>query len=52
MLDLLQNVTVDRLAADVPGERAAVVSEGGMLRYSEFDAAVNHIAESFARQGH
>ena len=27
MLDLAQNVTVDRLAADIPGERTAVVSE-------------------------
>ena len=51
MLDLLQNVTVDRLAADVPGERAAVVSEGGMLRYSEFDAAVNRIAEILRAKG-
>ena len=28
MLDLLRNVTVDRLAADMPGERTAVASEG------------------------
>ena len=26
MLDLAQNMTVDRLAADIPGERTAVVS--------------------------
>jgi amino acid adenylation domain-containing protein len=45
MLDLAQNVTVDRLTADIPGERTAVVSEGGTLRFAEFDAAVNHIAE-------
>ena len=31
MLDIAQNLTVDRLAADIPGERTAVVSEGGTL---------------------
>src|SRR5258705_7586862 len=45
MLDLAQNVTVDRLTAGIPGERTAVVSEGGNLLYSEFDAAANHIAK-------
>jgi amino acid adenylation domain-containing protein len=51
MLDLGQNVTVDRLAANIPGERTAVVSQGGTLRYSEFDAAVNHIAEVLRARG-
>jgi amino acid adenylation domain-containing protein len=45
MLDLAQRVTVDRLTADVPGERTAVISASGELSYAEFDAAVNHIAE-------
>jgi amino acid adenylation domain-containing protein len=45
MLDLAQKVTVDRLTAGIPGDRTAVVSEGGNLRYSEFDAAANHIAK-------
>lgn len=45
MLDIAQNLTVDRFTADIPGERTAVVAEGGTLRYSEFDGAVNHIAE-------
>src|SRR5882757_4968785 len=45
MLDIAQNLTVDRFTADIPGERTAVVTEGGTLRYSEFDSAVNHIAE-------
>ena len=51
MLDVAQNVTVDRLAAEIPGERSALVSEGGTLRYSEFDAAVNHIAEILRAKG-
>jgi amino acid adenylation domain-containing protein len=51
MLDLGQNVTVDRLAANIPGERTAVVSQNGTLRYSEFDAAVNHIAEVLRARG-
>ena len=33
------------LGSGVPGERPAVVSADGTLRYAEFDAAVNHIAE-------
>jgi amino acid adenylation domain-containing protein len=45
MLDLAQNMTVGLLAADIPDDRIAVVSEGMTLRYSEFDAAVNHIAK-------
>ena len=51
MLDLAQNMTVDRLAAGIPGECTAVVSEGGTLRYSEFDGAVNHIAEVLRDRG-
>jgi len=45
MLDMAQNVTADLLASDIPGDRTAVVSEGGALRYSEFDAAAYHVAE-------
>jgi amino acid adenylation domain-containing protein len=51
MLDIAQNLTVDRLAADIPGERTAVVSEGGTLRYSEFVGAVNHIADVLRTKG-
>jgi amino acid adenylation domain-containing protein len=51
MLDIAQNLTVDRLVADIPGERTAVVSESGTLRYSEFVGAVNHIAEVLRAQG-
>ena len=51
MLDLLQNVTVDRLAADIPGERTAVASDDGILCYSEFVSAVNHIAEVLCARG-
>jgi amino acid adenylation domain-containing protein len=51
MLDLALEVTVDRFTADIPGERTAVVSEGGTLRYSEFEAAVNHIAEVLRANG-
>ena len=54
MLDIAQNVTVDRLAAnaDIPGERTAVVSADVVLSYSEFDAAVNHIAEVLRAKEH
>ena len=52
MLDLAQNVTVDRLAADIPGERTAVVSASGALSYAEFVGAVNHIAEVLRAQGY
>lgn len=45
MLDLVQNPTADLLATNTPGDRTAVVSAGGALRYSEFHAAVYHIAE-------
>lgn len=45
MRDLAPNVTVDRWAADIPGERTAVMSIGGALSYAEFDAAVNHLAQ-------
>ena len=54
MLDLAQNLTVDRLALDirdVPGERTAVVSAGVTLSYAEFDAAVNRIAEVLRDSG-
>ena len=51
MLDLAQNLTVDRLAADVPGERTAVVLAGVTLSYAEFDAAVNRIAEALRDSG-
>src|SRR5689334_1832971 len=45
MLDFALDMTVDRLATDIPGDRIAIVSEAGALRYSEFNAAVNHVAE-------
>jgi long-chain acyl-CoA synthetase len=51
MLDTARGVTVDRLAADIPGERTAVVSEGGTLHYSEFVGAVNHMAEVLCARG-
>ena len=51
MLDLAQNVAVDRLSADIPGERTAVMSEGASLTYSEFVGAVNHIAEVLHARG-
>ena len=51
MLDLAQNVAVDRLSADIPGERTAVMSEGVSLTYSEFVGAVNHIAEVLRARG-
>jgi amino acid adenylation domain-containing protein len=51
MLDTAQDVTVDALTADRPGERIAVMSQGGTLNYAEFDAAVNHIAEVLRTEG-
>ena len=51
MLDIAQNVTIDRVAAGVPGERPAVMSAGGTLCYAEFDAAANHIAEVLRAKG-
>ena len=48
MLSIAQNVTVGRLASDmpdIPGERTALVSANVVLSYAEFDAAVNHMAE-------
>ncbi len=51
MLDLAQNMTVDRLAVNMPGERTAVVSWGGTLSYSEFDTAVDHMAEVLRAMG-
>jgi amino acid adenylation domain-containing protein len=51
MLDTARGVTVDRLAADIPGERTAVASDDGILRYSEFFSAVNHMAEVLCARG-
>jgi amino acid adenylation domain-containing protein len=51
MLDVAPNLTVDRLAAGIPGGRTAVVSEGRSLRYSEFVGAVNHISEVLRTKG-
>ena len=50
-IDIAQDVRIDRVAADAPGERPAVLSEGGTLCYEEFDAAVNHIAEVLRAKG-
>ena len=44
MLDVGENMRIDRVAAFAPGERLAVASADRTLCYSEFDAAVNHIA--------
>ena len=52
MLDLAQNVTVDRLAADIPGERTAVVSEGGTLLLCGVRRRRESHCGSAARQGH
>src|SRR5258705_5872953 len=51
MLDTARGMTVDRLAADIPGERTAVASDDGILRYSEFFSAVNHMAEVLCARG-
>jgi amino acid adenylation domain-containing protein len=51
MLDFALDMTVDRLAMDIPGDRPAIVSERGTLRYSEFNAAVNHVAEELRAKG-
>jgi amino acid adenylation domain-containing protein len=50
-IDIAQNVRIDRVAADTPGERPAVLSEAGTLCYEEFDAAVNHVAEVLRARG-
>jgi amino acid adenylation domain-containing protein len=42
---------VDRVPADIAGERPAVLSAAGTLRYAEFDAAVSHIAEALRARG-
>ncbi len=51
MLDIAQNLTVDRLITTPPGDRIAVASECGNLCYSDFIAAVNHIAEILRASG-
>ena len=51
MIDITQDETVGQLVANIPGQRTAVVSECGTLCYSEFDAAVNHIAEVLRDRG-
>lgn len=51
MLDIAQDIRIDRVAAGVPGERIAVVSASLKLSYSEFDAAVNHIAKVLRARG-
>ena len=45
MLDLAHDMTVGRLATNVPGEHPAVISASGVLSYAAFGAAVNHMAE-------
>ncbi|HXO80443.1 MAG TPA: amino acid adenylation domain-containing protein [Mycobacterium sp.] len=50
-VDIAQNIRIDRVAADAPGERPAVLSEDGTLCYAEFDSAVNHIAEVLRAKG-
>lgn len=53
MLDVrvVQDVRIDRLAEGVPGQRPAVVSAVGVLRYAEFDAAVSHVANVLHSKG-
>jgi non-ribosomal peptide synthetase component F len=51
MLDIAQNLTVDRLITTPPGDRIAVASECGNLCYSDFIGAVNHIAEILHASG-
>ena len=51
MLDTAQNVSIDRVAAGVPGQRPAVMSAGGTLCYAEFNAAADHIAEVLRAKG-
>ena len=51
MIDIAQDVTVDRLAADIPGERTAVVSASGVLSYAAFGGAVNHMAGVLRKEG-
>ena len=51
MLECAQDLTVDRLVADIPGDRTAIVYGGGTLRYSEFNAAVNYVAEVLRARG-
>ncbi len=50
-IDIAHEVRIDRVAAWAPGERPAVVWADGTLRYGEFDAAVNHIAERLRAGG-
>src|ERR1700742_1427172 len=50
-VDIAQIIRIDRVAADAPGERPAVLSEDGTLCYAEFDSAVNHIAEVLRAKG-
>ena len=50
-IDLAQPVRIDRVADGTPGERPAVLSAGGTLRYAEFDSAVSHIAEMVRAKG-
>ena len=50
-IDIAQNVRIDCVAAGTPGERPAVMSDGGTLCYAEFDAAVNRIAEVLRARG-
>ena len=51
MLDLARNLTLDQLAADIPGDRTAVVSGSVNLSYSEFVGAVSHVAEMLRAEG-
>lgn len=51
MLDLAPHSTIDRLIADAPGDRAAVISPDGILCYREFDSAVSHLAQVLRSRG-
>jgi amino acid adenylation domain-containing protein len=51
MLDSAPNMTIDRLATGIPGERTAVASQSVTLCYWEFVGAVNNIAEMLRARG-
>ncbi len=51
MRNSAQDVTIGSSLVEIPGDRTAVTSGNTTLRYSEFDAAVNHIAEALHHKG-
>jgi amino acid adenylation domain-containing protein len=51
MIDIAQQVTLDGLAAQAPGDHPAVASAAGVLSYAAFAGAVNHMAEVLRASG-